>query len=261
MPHARGQVIGTPITVGSLDSIAREVVGLARAGQRGFVCLANVHMLTTALAQPRLRALLDEARIVASDGRPLVWVLHRRGHAAAEQVRGPDLLRRLCALAGDLPIFLYGGREGVAARAAERLAAASPGLRVVGAEAPPPLPEEPPLDPEAVRRIRASGARLVLVGLGCPKQELWMRAHAPYLDAVLVGLGQAFDIAAGRLGEAPGWMQARGLEWLYRLAHEPRRLWRRYLLGNARFLGALLAEELRTAAGRAGGGNAAPTAR
>jgi N-acetylglucosaminyldiphosphoundecaprenol N-acetyl-beta-D-mannosaminyltransferase len=261
MPHARGQVIGAPLSVGNLESVAREVVDLARAGQGGFVCLANVHMLTTAAARPALRALLGEARIVASDGRPLVWVLRRRGHAAAEQVRGPDLLRRLCAVAGDVPIYLYGGRDGVAERAAARLRAGSPDLRIVGAEAPPLLPEEPPVDPEAIRRIRASGARIVLVGLGCPKQELWMRAHAPYLDAVLVGVGQALDIAAGRLAEAPVWMQEHGLEWLFRLAHEPRRLWRRYLGGNARFMALLLAEALRPAARRADTGRAAPTAR
>jgi N-acetylglucosaminyldiphosphoundecaprenol N-acetyl-beta-D-mannosaminyltransferase len=244
MPHPRGSIIGAPVTVGSLDSIAREVVELARGGGRGLVCLANAHMLTTAAARPALAAVLAEARIVASDGRPLVWALRRRGHAAAEQVRGPSLMRRLGVVAGDVPIYLYGGREGVAARAAARLREATPGLRIVGVEAPPLLPEEPAVDPEAVRRIRASGARIVLVGLGCPKQELWMRAHAPQLDAVLVGLGQAFDILAGTLAEAPAWMQAAGLEWLFRLGHEPRRLWRRYLVGNLRFLRLLLAEEL-----------------
>jgi N-acetylglucosaminyldiphosphoundecaprenol N-acetyl-beta-D-mannosaminyltransferase len=253
MPHARGGVIGAPVTVGNLESVAREIVGLARAGGAGFVCLANAYMLTTAALRPALQALLGEARIVASDGRPLVWALRRRGYRDAEQVRGPSLMRRLCAVAGDAPIYLYGGREGVAARAAARLRAASPGLRIVGVEAPPQLPEQPTVDPGVVRRIRASGARIVLVGLGCPKQELWMRAYAPHLDAVLVGLGQAFDIAAGAIDEAPAWMQKLGLEWLFRLAHEPRRLWRRYLIGNTQFLWLLLAEEL----GRAGGGSGA----
>jgi N-acetylglucosaminyldiphosphoundecaprenol N-acetyl-beta-D-mannosaminyltransferase len=261
MPHARGRVIGAPVTVGNLESVAHEIVGLARGGGRGFVCLANAHMLTTAALRPALQAALGEARIVASDGRPLVWALRRRGHAEARQVRGPSLMRRLCAIAGDVPIYLYGGREGIAERVAARLRAATPGLRIVGVDTPPLLPEEPPVDPAAVRRIAASGARIVLVGLGCPKQELWMHAHARQLDAVLVGLGQAFDIAAGTLDEAPEWMQAHGLEWLFRLAHEPRRLWRRYLIGNARFLWLLLAEELRRAAGRGTPGPAAPTAR
>jgi N-acetylglucosaminyldiphosphoundecaprenol N-acetyl-beta-D-mannosaminyltransferase len=117
-----------------------------------------------------------------------------------------------------------------------------PALRIAGAEAAPMLPRQPEPDGATVERIRRSGARLVFVGLGCPKQEFWMQAHRAHLDAVLVGVGQAFGIAAGIVPEAPAWMRRSGLEWLFRLASEPRRLWRRYLVTNTLFGAFVLGE-------------------
>ncbi len=114
-----------------------------------------------------------------------------------------------------------------------------PGLRIVGAEAAPMLPVQPEVDAATAERIRASGAQIVFVALGCPKQEYWMQAYSQHLDAVLIGVGQAFSITAGQLAEAPRWMRDHGLEWLFRLVNEPRRLWRRYLVTNSLFIGLL----------------------
>lgn len=111
-----------------------------------------------------------------------------------------------------------------------------PGLKVVGLEAPPILPARPPIDAEVGERIKASGARLVFVGLGCPKQELWMNVHREHIPAVLIGVGAAFNFLAGTVPRAPVWMQRSGLEWFWRLAREPRRLWRRYLVTNSVFV-------------------------
>jgi len=241
----RARVIGVPVAAGDLDGVAGVVLDAARAARGGYVCLANVHMATEARRDPGLLAAMESALLCASDGMPLVWELRRQGHGAA-RVAGPDLMAALCARARDetLPIYLYGGDEETLARLRQRLAARFPGLVVAGAEAPPLLPVRPGPDPETTARIRASGARLVFVGLGCPKQEFWMAANAPALPAVLLGVGAAFGFLAGTLDRAPSWMRRAGLEWLYRLGREPRRLWRRYLITNSRYLGDLARERL-----------------
>ncbi len=241
----RARVIGVPVAAGDLDSVAEAVLDAARAGRGGYVCIANVHMATEARRDPALLAVMENALLCASDGMPLVWELRRQGRAAG-RVAGPDLMAALCARARDegLPIYLYGGDGDTLARLRARLAARFPGLAVAGAEAPPLLPARPAADAEAAARIRASGARLVFVGLGCPKQEFWMAANAPGLPAVLLGVGAAFGFLAGTLERAPVWMQRAGLEWLYRLGCEPRRLWRRYLVTNGRYLADLARERL-----------------
>jgi N-acetylglucosaminyldiphosphoundecaprenol N-acetyl-beta-D-mannosaminyltransferase len=249
-PSARGlewgRVIGLPVTVGDPAKVSREILRRGREGAGGHVCVANVHMLVEARHDPELRQVLDDAALVLSDGMPLVWQLHRHGFAQAEQVRGPDLTVRLCeeAAAAGLPVYFYGGQPKLMAELRAVLEREIPALRIAATEAAPMLPRQPQTDPALVERIRASGARLVLVGLGCPKQEFWMQAHRPHLDAVLVGVGQAFGIIAGQVPEAPVWMRRAGLEWLFRVISEPRRLWRRYLVTNTLFGMFLLREAL-----------------
>lgn len=241
-----GRVIGVPVSVGTLASVSGAILALARA-RHHYVCVANVHMLVTARGEPDFHEVLEQASVVVSDGRPLVWRLRRTGHPGAEQVRGPDLTRELCRRAADLgiPVYFFGAEsQDVLEALRARLLEAYPGLQIAGMEAPPILPREPDLDPEVVARIRASGARMVFVGLGCPKQEFWMRTHAPHLEGVLLGVGQAFAIAAGHLNEAPRWAQQSGLEWAFRLAHEPGRLWRRYAVTNSVFIYHLAREML-----------------
>jgi N-acetylglucosaminyldiphosphoundecaprenol N-acetyl-beta-D-mannosaminyltransferase len=240
-----GEVIGLPVTVGTMSTVTQEIIRLARRREAGHVCVANVHMLVEARRDAGLRDALERAALVVSDGRPLVWQLHRHGFQQAQQVRGPDLLVRLCeaAAAERLPVYFYGGDEELIDEFRAVLQRRVPGLTIAGAEAAPILPRQPEVEPATVERIRRSGARLVFVGLGCPKQEFWMHAYRPHLDAVLIGVGQAFSIATGRLPEAPRWMQRAGLEWLFRVLSEPRRLWRRYLVTNTLF-GSFLLREL-----------------
>lgn len=241
--HAR--VIGAPVAACRFEAAVERVMAAAREGRGGYVCVANVHMATEARRAPALLEAMENALLCVSDGMPLVWELRRQGYAA-ERVAGPDLMAALCARAADegLPVYLYGGDAETLARLKARLRARFPALIVAGAESPPLLPARPGADPKAAARIRESGARLVFVALGCPKQELWMAANAPAIPAVLIGVGAAFGFLAGTLRRAPRGMQRAGLEWLYRLITEPRRLWRRYLVTNSRYAADLVRARL-----------------
>jgi len=234
----RGNVVGAPVTVGDLAGATETILDAAKAGKGGYVCVANVHMVTTARKDSRLRAAMEGAFWVTSDGMPLVWALRRQGYGEAGRVAGPDLTARLLAkaAAAAVPVYFFGGGAATAAALRQMLEARFPTLRIAGIEAPPALPLEPAVDAKTVARINATGAGLVFVGLGCPKQEYWMAAYAPHLTGVLVGVGAAFDFLAGTVRRAPRWMQAAGLEWLFRLCAEPGRLWKRYLVTNSLFI-------------------------
>lgn len=237
----RADVLGQRVDAATMTAAVGAILAEARLGHAGWVCVANVHMVTLARRDPALHAAMAGAFLVTSDGMPLVWCLKRR-HSWIERVAGPDLMRALCA--GGLPIFLLGGAPAVAERLEATLIATFPGLAIAG-RASPAIAARPAADAGLQARIKASGARLVFVGLGCPKQELWMAANAPSTGAVCVGVGQAFDLLAGTRARAPLWMQRAGLEWLHRLAQEPLRLGRRYLVSNVRFLRDLIVDRLR----------------
>lgn len=232
---------------------AAAVVANAAAERRGgIVCVANVDMLTRAVRDPALKQVMQQARHVVTDGMPLVWVLRSlQGFKWASRVYGPQLMHDVCRQAAqqNLNIFLYGGSAEELQALRAQLLQDLPELKVVGAVSPPMLPTHPPYDAEIVSTIRESGAHLVFVGLGCPKQEFWMGQHAPYLSAVCVGVGLAFAQLAGLKARAPAWMQKSGMEWLFRLVQEPRRLWRRYLVGNSLFIWYLLKHMVRQAIG------------
>lgn len=203
-----------------------------------FVVFRDAHGIVRAQDEPRLRAAHESALLVCPDGRPLVWIGRLRG-AALEQVPGMEAVEAVCraGLARGWRHYFLGGVPGIAGRLAEGLAMRLPGLQVAGTETPPfrPLTAE---EAEAMRgRIRASGAQIVWVGLGTPKQELWMDEHAPHLPGtVSMGIGAAFDVQTGRVRRAPRLLQVSGLEWLYRLSQEPGRLGRRYAEVIPRFL-------------------------
>jgi N-acetylglucosaminyldiphosphoundecaprenol N-acetyl-beta-D-mannosaminyltransferase len=235
---ARYDVVGTPVDAvdpaATLDEIAQWILG----GERRYVAFANVHGIMEALHDPALRRAYAAAGLTVPDGMPLVWMGRLRGHRGVRRVYGPDMVLLLCerAARAGWSCFFYGGAPGVAEQLASAMVRRFPGLRVAGVRSPPFRTLSDEENREEGARINASGASIVFVGLGCPKQEHWMEWQRPHLTApVLLGVGAAFDFHTGRVRQAPRWMMAAGLEWLFRLAAEPRRLWRRYLLYNPRF--------------------------
>jgi len=210
------------------------------ADARGYVTAAAVNLIMSAQEDADVRAAVLGATLAVPDGQPLVWALHALGHRGATRVYGPDLMAGFCAraaLAGT-PIYLYGGRSPEALELLERrLRERFPGLHIAGGFSPPFRELTHEEEQRAIAGINASGASVVWVGTGQPKQEKWMLHMRPLLSApLLVGVGAAFDFHAGLVSQAPPWMQRNGLEWTYRLSREPRRLWRRYARYNPLFL-------------------------
>jgi N-acetylglucosaminyldiphosphoundecaprenol N-acetyl-beta-D-mannosaminyltransferase len=233
-------VLGMRVDATSYDDASRRVVRWAREGRSAYVCVASVHMVMEAFDSEAFRRVVNGADLITPDGRPLVWALGCLGVGPGRsQVRGTDLTRHVVERAAheDVPIALYGGTPDVLESFVRVLEERYPGVRVVCQIAPPFRPLTPEEDEEVTREIVESGARIVFVGIGCPKQERWMEAHKSRIPAVMLGVGAAFDFHAGRVRQAPRWMQVAGLEWLFRLAMDPRRLWKRYAKHNPRFVG------------------------
>ena len=235
---ASRRVLGMRVDATSYAETADAVIERARAGSGGMICIATAHMAIECLDDPELRRAVNSADRVTPDGMSLVWALRRMGVGSATRVYGPTLLPVLCARAEErgIPVGFYGGTPAVLGALQAELRRRFPRLRVPFAWSPPFRALEPAEDAAVRDAIEASGARILFVGLGCPKQERWMAEHRESLACVQVGVGAAFDFVSGAKAQAPRWMQRAGLEWLFRLGCEPRRLWRRYLVGNARFL-------------------------
>ena len=241
-PDTRVDVLGVPISAITLDAAVDRVTAWVESGAREYVCVTGVHGVVECQRDPALLEVHRRAGMVTPDGMPMVWSGRWAG-AEIERVYGPDLMLALCERASRRRwgVFLYGGREGVPERLAERLVARYPGLRIVGTLSPPFRPLTEDEDEAAVAAINAAAPDLVWVGLSTPKQERWMADHVGRLrTGVLLGVGAAFDIHAGVVRQAPRWMQRAGLEWLFRLLVEPGRLWRRYLRSNPRFVVSIL---------------------
>jgi len=220
-----------------------------------YICCCNAHSLITMRKEGPVQAAIEGAHLALPDGAPVAWMMRKLGLRGQRRLSGPDLMWRYCAIAEreETSIFLYGNTEEVLRTLQARLRAAFPRLVIAGMLAPPFRPLTPGEAGAVLARIRDSGAAVVFVSLGCPKQELWMAQQSARLPAVMVGVGAAFDYHAGTLRRAPPWMQHAGLEWLHRLCTEPRRLWRRYFVTNSLFmLGALrqlMRDRRRAAAG------------
>jgi N-acetylglucosaminyldiphosphoundecaprenol N-acetyl-beta-D-mannosaminyltransferase len=213
--------------------------GWIASGDRTFVCITGVHGVMESQRDDDLRQIHNSAGMVTPDGMPLVWLSRLNGHRHVERVYGPDLMLACCkhSVTRGYRHFFYGGADGVAEKLAERLRKRFPGLKVVGTFSPPFRPLDVGEDNDAVRRINEARPDIVWVGMGTPKQERWMWDHRDRLDAaVLIGVGAAFDFHSGLKRQAPRWMQRNGLEWLFRLLSEPRRLGPRYLINNPLFL-------------------------
>lgn len=236
---ARHDVFGIRVSCTRYDEAVEKILEAARVGQRALVDFMPAHVLTAAARDSQLRQKLNAFDILAPDGQPVRWALnyfHRTG--LTDRVYGPELMRRLCAGAAEsgISIYLYGGTEDVLRRLSRRLTEWFPKLRIAGAESPPFRPLSQREDEEATRRINESGAELLFIGIGSPRQEVFAYAHRDRIHAVQLCVGAAFDFHAGAKKMAPAWMQRRGLEWLFRLAQEPRRLWKRYLVANSCYL-------------------------
>lgn len=233
-------MLGIPLAISNYDHVVAWMDATVAAGQPGYVTAAAVNLVMSAQEDPRTMQAVLGATLVLPDGQPLVWALHALGHPEATRLYGPDLMLAHCATAArtGMPIYLYGGRTPQALQLLEeRLHARFPGLHVAGSHSPPFRPLNAQEEATIAAEINSSGAQVVWVGIGQPKQELWMAKMRPLLQApLLVGVGAAFDFHAGLVKQAPPWMQRNGLEWVYRLAKEPRRLWRRYARYNPRFL-------------------------
>lgn len=238
-------ILGTKVDLLSLTEAVQQVSKWATDGTCSrTVAFSNVHVTTSGAYDPNYRNTINQCDLVLPDGKPLVWVGNLR-NLNADRISGPDFVISFCQGTQSLGLrhFFYGGAEGVADRFAATLQQRFPGLVIAGTCSPPFRPLSVTEDEDAVRRINESRSNVVWIGLGCPKQEQWMQQHRDRVRCgVMLAVGQAFDIHAGVTRRAPVWMQHAGFEWFYRLLQEPKRLWKRYLIGNAQFLW-LLARE------------------
>ncbi len=231
-------VLGVPIDSISFTAAQDRVLAWGHAHQSRYVVLANVHVVVTASREAAFGAVVAGADMATPDGAPVACMLRKLGAVGQERVSGPDLTWALLGRceSENLPVYFFGSSQDTLIQLASRITAAFPKLVVAGYEAPPFRPMTADEDTQAVERINTSGASLVFVGLGCPKQEHWMQAHRGRVNAVMLGVGAAFDFHAGTVSRAPLWMRENGLEWLHRLVSEPRRLWKRYLVTNTLFV-------------------------
>ncbi len=241
MPSRSATLLGTRIDAMSWEQAIGRIVRWVQDGSSRMVCLCNVHSLVTASRNPQLAAALDGSDMNSPDGAPLAWLMRRRGWPEQQRLSGPDLMWTLLSEAErlQLRVFLLDGTPATLAQLSQTLTSAFPQLPLAGSLSPPfhPLGEQ---DNERIAdSIHACDARIVLVGLGCPKQEIWMATQRGRIGAVMLGVGAAFDYHAGTTARAPLAWQRAGFEWLYRLAQEPTRLARRYLVTNTLFLLAL----------------------
>ena len=234
----RESVLGVPVCVVAWADAVDSIFSWAFRRESRTVCACNVHSIITARRNAEHAIALESADLAIPDGAPVAWVLRRSGHWDQERISGPDLMWNCCGVASEngAEMFLYGGTAATLQSLEQRLRAEFPGINIVGTFSPPFRDLSGEEDSLIIEMINQSGARIVWVGLGCPKQEAWLRAHRGRVNAVLVGVGAAFDFHARVSKRAPLWMQRNGLEWLHRLWREPRRLARRYLVANSLFI-------------------------
>jgi N-acetylglucosaminyldiphosphoundecaprenol N-acetyl-beta-D-mannosaminyltransferase len=235
----RFDVLGVHVSAVDMETALAEITRWIEERRSHYVCVTGVHGVMESQRDEALRLIHNRSGLTTPDGMPMVWAGRWAGFSGVRRVYGPDLMVALSARAAERGwrCYFFGGKEGIADRTASHLTHSFPHLSVAGTHSPPFRPLSEVEDAEVVARINASDADIVWVGLSTPKQERWMAAHLGRLTApVLIGVGAAFDIHAGAVRQAPRWMQRSGLEWLFRLGTEPRRLARRYLTNNPLFV-------------------------
>lgn len=241
-------VFGVGLSVATYNSAREEIVAAARERRSYAMSALATHGLMESVANVHLKRLVNDVDLVVPDGQPVRWamnLLHRTG--LRDRVFGPDLTGLVCEAAASegIGIYLFGSTPKTIALLRDRLAERYPGLRISGAQADRFREATPQEDEEDIRRINESGAGIVLVGRGCPRQERWVAEHRGKINAAMMAVGAAFDYHAGNLSRAPDWMARNGLEWFYRLMQEPRRLFWRYFRTNSMFLWCLGTELLK----------------
>jgi N-acetylglucosaminyldiphosphoundecaprenol N-acetyl-beta-D-mannosaminyltransferase len=233
------RILGMRVDATAYADAVNRTLRWSGEGRGRYVCVATVHMVMEGHDDRNFQRIVNDADLVTPDGMPLVWALRLLGVSTASRVYGPDLLPAVCQEAEKqrVAVGFYGGSPEVLERMMAEIRRRWPSLPIAFSWSPPFRPLTPEEDAEVVARINQSGARLLFVGLGCPKQERWMAEHRARSPVVMVGVGAAFDFLAGAKHQAPRFLQRAGLEWLFRLVTEPARLWRRYLYHNPRYLG------------------------
>jgi N-acetylglucosaminyldiphosphoundecaprenol N-acetyl-beta-D-mannosaminyltransferase len=233
-------VLGVGISVLDQDRAREFLFDVVRNGGRGYVTITNVHSVSEAQRDPELRRIFNEALLSTPDGMPMVWMGRLQGQPSIRRVYGPDLVLNLCehSRAAGFSHFFCGGKPGVAEDLAEALQERFPGLRVAGTFCPPFGPLNSEERAALANKVRETQPDFFWVGISTPKQERFM---AEYLSIrpeakIFIGVGAAFDFLSGGVRQAPRWMMRIGLEWLFRLFQEPKRLWRRYLIYNPLFI-------------------------
>lgn len=239
-------IIGLKISLTDYSNAIGSVMLWSQNDKPCYICAANVHMLMEAHDSPDFARIVNEADLVTPDGMPLVWMMRLKGQRNQQRVYGPTLMLHVLSMAAreNIPVGFYGGAPHVLDTLVERMKERFNGLNVVYSYSPPFRELSPQEKEEVVGNIDRSGVRILFVGLGCPKQEIWMAEHRGKVRAVMLGVGAAFDFHSGVKSQAPSWMQSLGLEWLFRLLTEPRRLWKRYLYHNSRFIFLAIADLL-----------------
>lgn len=231
-------VLGAFIDALSWDDAIRQIVTWGAACESRYVCICNVHSVVTTTLDSELQTVVNDADMSTPDGAPVAWALRRLGFPSQERINGPDLMWKYLGEAERLgqAVFFYGSMETTLAKLRESMVSSFPRLIVAGTLSPPYRHLSATEDESEVRIINSSGANVLFVGLGCPTQEKWMAVHRGRINALMIGVGAAFDYHSGTTKRAPLWMQRKSLEWLYRLLTEPRRLYKRYLICNTLFI-------------------------
>jgi len=234
----RQEILTIPISVIKWNEAEVIITNWAKSRESRYVCICNVHSVIMANNNCEFRKVIHEADMVTPDGMPLVWVLRALGFSNQKRINGPDLLWRLCGILSQKRIktFFYGGSENTIDNLKKCLQKFFPNLQISGMVSPPYRRLNKAEDDMYINEINNSGTGVLFVSLGCPKQERWMAEHKGRINAVMIGVGAAFDYHAGTLKRAPIWMQNCGLEWFYRFISEPKRLWKRYLVTNSLFI-------------------------
>jgi exopolysaccharide biosynthesis WecB/TagA/CpsF family protein len=232
-------LFGVRVSATTYDEAVEAIIGAAKRNQSAAVTAFAVHGLVTAAGDPSYRDMVNTFEIISPDGQPVRWALNKFYKAGLnDRVYGPEMMLRTCnrAAKDSVTIYLYGSKPHIMEPLVRNLSLKCPGLRIVGAETPENFPLNPEQRDALIQRINDSGAGLLFLGLGCPRQEIFCYENHDKINAVTLCVGAAFDFHAGVKPTAPAWMQKRGLEWLFRLWCEPGRLWKRYLVTNTTFM-------------------------